>query len=309
MSRFDELKKNYPELNITLLDILRRLDTSKSYKYMSLICKIFGERFDVEKVHKNQEDIQYRLNEITEGLKNRGININGLNINEQYVFWCLSDYFPQDTFSIFNEFVHLMERGFIENKDVTSYKSVEDMRGAVTLASIKEIAKELEGQVIKEYEDEKWVAVRPLSFSASAKYGAGTRWCTTYQKEKHYFERYWRQGVLVYFINKKSGYKFAGYRDLSTKELSFWNAEDNRIDFLDVVVDDYLFPVVVKIFKSTESNKNLCSPDLQEVVHEECIDQYAKLSEPTVANIPEPVYAQDITPIPIYDDVPNMSVS
>jgi hypothetical protein len=305
MSRLDELKKQYPELNITLMDVLKKLDTSKSYKYMALICKIFSERFDLEKNY-NQEDYNYRIVEIQDGLKSKGIDIKDIKINEQYVYWALSDYFPQNTFSIFLEFMYLMERGLIENKDVTSYKSIDDMRGAVTLASIREITKELEGQVIKEYEDEKWVAVRPLSFSASAKYGAGTRWCTTYHKEKNYFERYWRQGILVYFINKKTGYKFAGYRDLSNKELSFWNAEDTRIDYLDVDVDDYLFQTIVKIFKSTESNKNLCNPDLQEQVHEECIEQYEKL-ENSVQPIDEPVYVSDITPQPVYE-IPTMSV-
>ena len=54
----------------------------------------------------------------------------------------------------------------------------------------------------KEYEDDKWVIVRPLTFASSVKYGASTRWCTTYQAEKQYFERYWRQGILIYFINK-----------------------------------------------------------------------------------------------------------
>ena len=53
---------------------------------------------------------------------------------------------------------------------------------------MKELAKELEGQIIKEYEDEKWVALRPLTFSSSAKYGSSTRWCTTYQKEKNYLQ-------------------------------------------------------------------------------------------------------------------------
>jgi len=301
MSRLDELKKQYPELNITLLDVLKRMDSSKSYKYMALICKIFSERFDLKKSN-NQEDYNYRLKEIQDSLNSRGIDFKGLSINEQYVYYSFSDYFLNNTFSVFQEFMYLMERGFIENKDVTSYKSVEDMRGAVTLASIREITKELEGQVIKEFEDEKWVAVRPLSFSASAKYGAGTRWCTTYQKEKNYFERYWRQGILVYFINKKTGYKFAGYRDLSNKELSFWNADDTRVDYLDVEVDDYLFQTIVRIFKSTESNKNLCSPELQEQVHEECIENYEKQE---VNEIPH-IYVQDITPAPMYE-APTMS--
>ena len=77
-----------------------------------------------------------------------------------------------------------MNNNQIENKDVTSYSSVEDLRSAITLASLKKISKELESQVIKEFEDDTWVCVRPLTFSSSAKYGSGTKWCTTYQAEK-----------------------------------------------------------------------------------------------------------------------------
>ena len=57
--------------------------------------------------------------------------------------------------------------------------------------------------------------------------------------------------ILVYFINKLTGYKFAGYKSLNGEnELSFWNAEDSRVDYLYVEADDYLFPIVRKIFKS-----------------------------------------------------------
>ena len=46
MSRIDELKKQYPELNVTIFDMMTRIDTSKSYKYLPLLCKIFGQKFN-----------------------------------------------------------------------------------------------------------------------------------------------------------------------------------------------------------------------------------------------------------------------
>jgi hypothetical protein len=168
----------------------------------------------------------------------------------------------------------------IQNKDVTSYNNIDEIRAAISLASIKELGEELSKQVIKEHEDETWIAVRPLTFSASAKYGSSTRWCTTYQREKNYFERYWRQGILVYFINKKTGYKFAMFKSLMENDLSFWNAEDSRVDFLSLEVDDYLFPIVKQIIKSDKSNKNLCSDEIQEQVHKECIESYDELKQP-----------------------------
>jgi hypothetical protein len=177
-----------------------------------------------------------------------------------------------------------MDKNQIENKDVTSYSTIDDLRSAITLASMKELNKELEGQVIKEYEDDKWLVVRPLTFQASSKYGASTRWCTTYQKEKQYFEKYWQYGILVYFINKQTGYKFAGYKSLKDgDELSFWNAEDQRIDYLYVDADEYLFPIVRRILSSDKTNKELCSTEIQNQVMSECEYNVRKmlLSEPT----------------------------
>jgi hypothetical protein len=212
-------------------------------------------------------------------LINKGISTDGLNDGEMYYMAnYFAEHFSTDTYSTLKEFMDYMDKGHIENKDVSTYKDLEDIRGAVTLASMKELTKDLEGQVIKEYEDERWVVVRPLTFSASAKYGASTRWCTTYQKEKNYFEKYWRRGILVYFINKQTGYKFAGYKGIDgDSEFSFWNAEDSRTDYLEVEADDYLFPIVRKIFKSEQTNKNLCSDEIQEQVHTECLTGYEKM--------------------------------
>ena len=291
MSRLDELKKQYPELNVTFLDVLTRLDSSKSYKYLPLFCKIFGKRFNIKKEFINSfSEIK---SESESNLINKGISTNDLSDNELYVYYTLSDFFPSENFFTIKEFMYYMEKNQIDNKDVTSYSTIDELRGAITLASIKEWNKELEGQVIVEHEDDTWVCVRPLTFSSSVKYGAGTRWCTTYQKEKNYFEKYWRQGILVYFINKKTGYKFAGFRDLTNKEMSFWNAADNRVDYLDLEICDYMFSTVRIIFSSNMSNKNLSSNKIQEQVHNECIDEYAKVMP---ISVEEPIeqYFEDI---------------
>jgi hypothetical protein len=222
--------------------------------------------------------------EIHENLLDRGISTEGLSDNELYFLHYISDYFNNDTFFTVKDFIRYMDKNQIENKDVTSYSTIDELRSAITLASMKELTKELEGQVIKEYEDNKWLVVRPLTFQASSKYGASTRWCTTYQKEKQYFEKYWQYGILVYFINKQTGYKFAGYKSLKDgDELSFWNAEDQRIDYLYVDADEYLFPIVRRILSSDKTNKELCSTEIQNQVMSECEYNVRKmlLSEPT----------------------------
>lgn len=308
MSRLDELKKQYPELNMTVFDMMKRLDTSKSYKYFPLMCKIFGSRFNV-KNHFHSDDLSKGMLEIHANLIAKGISTNELTDNQLfYLLNYISEHFTNDTYQTLTHFMSLMEKGLIENKDVTSYKNIDDIRGALTLASMKELTKELEGQIIREYEDQKWLILRPLTFSASSKYGASTRWCTTYQREKNYFEKYWRKGILVYFINKETGYKFAGYKGLhDDSEFSFWNAEDNRVDYLDVDADDYLFPIVRKIFKSNATNKNLCSDEIQEQVHRECVEEYypkmRAIEFDMIAEEPECV----AEPLPVYEERPSIA--
>ena len=286
MSRIDELKKQYPELNVSLLDIIVNLDTSKTYKYAPLFCKLIAKRLNLKNNNPNENYIDVKLR-YESSLINRGISIINLTDNELYVYNMLMEYFLSEIFSTIKEFMYFMDKNQIENKDVTSYSTIDEIRGAITLASMKELTKELEGQVIKEYEDDVWVAVRPLTFQASIKYGAGTRWCTTYQAEKNYFERYWRGGILCYFINKKTGYKFAGYRSLPDREMSFWNAADNRVDYLDLEIDDYMFQNIRKIFSSEFTNKNLSSDEIQDLVHRECIESYEKREIAMEPDIPE----------------------
>lgn len=293
MSRIDELKKQYPELNISVFDLLNRMDTSKTYKYMPLLCKIFGERFNVEKQYgiSRKSQMDNAKDELIAGLANKGIECSELSISELYTLNQFTDFYNYEMFTTIKEFIERMDKHQIENRDVTSYPNLDSLRTAVSLASLKELDKELESQVIKEYEDEKWLAVRPLTFQASMKYGASTRWCTTYQKEKNYFAKYWKRGILVYFINKLDGYKFAGYKGLDgDNELSFWNAADNRVDYLDVQADDYLFPVVKRIMNSTKTNKHFCSEELAESVLKEC--EYYELKsalEPREVGIEEPM--------------------
>lgn len=289
MSRIDELKKQFPELNITMFDLFKRIDTTSSHKYLPLLCKIFGKRFNLSyQFSSESQRINVLRLEFHDLLLSKGVSTSDLTDNELYSMVQMSENFNDDMFKTLKEFIQLMDKNKIENKDVTSYSSIDEIRLAVTLSSLKELNKELEGQIIKEYEDNKWLAVRPLTFQSSSKYGATTRWCTTYQREKQYFEKYWQNGILIYFINKETGYKFAGFKSLRDgDEFSFWNAEDQRIEYLSVDADDYLFPIVKRIFNSDKTNKELCSFEIQNQVMSEC-GYHMKSTEQVIYQVSEP---------------------
>lgn len=278
MSKITEIKKQYPELNISIIDLFSKMDSTKTNKYLPLMCKLLSSRFQVSKLW-NKRDEESEMNHIKERMDLMGLNYNGMSNNEIYSHYCLSDHFSNEDMQLLASFRKYNERNLIPNKDVTSYKNFDDIRASVGLATLKEGEKELRTQVVKEYEDDIWLSLRPLTFGASSKYGAATKWCTTYQNDKQYFERYWKRGILVYFINKITGLKFAVFKSLDDeKELSFWNAADSRVDFLELDIDDYMFPIIKQILKSDKTNRDLSSTKIQRQVHLECSRSMVKKS-------------------------------
>ena len=270
MSKITEIRNQYPELNLSVIDLFLKMDGTKTNKYVPLFCNMLSHRFQPYKMW-NKRDADYEMAHITEKVESIGINCEGMSPNEIYSINLLIDYFIQEDIRLLNSFREYNERNLIPNRDITSYKNLDDIRTSVGLASLKENEKEMKTQIVKEYEDETWLALRPLTFGASSKYGSATKWCTTYQSDKQYFERYWRRGILVYFINKVTGLKFAIFKSLDyEKELSFWNATDNRVDFLELDIDDYMIPIIRNVLKSDKTNKDLSSIKIQKQVHIEC---------------------------------------
>lgn len=270
MSKIDGIKEQYPHLDISILDVLKKFDISGTNKYLPLFCKIFKKKFDYQTMvyeNRSSEDV---LLESYEELNDIGFEPNSFSANEIFMVFHLLEIFRKHELKTFKKFMELSEKKLIDNKDITSFKDYDEIENAVSLAEIKNLNKELAKSVITEHEDDNWLIIRPLTHEASKKYGATTRWCTSSEKDIETFKRYWRDGILVYFINKKTGIKVGGFKSLKEKEgYTFWTAADDRVDFLCSELDEYLIPIVKKIFSSTLSNSDLCTTDLKMEVHEE----------------------------------------
>lgn len=306
MSKITELKKQFPELNISILDLFSRIDGTKTNKYVPLLCKILGYRMQPDKMW-TKEDAQQEMKYVKERVARAGINYEGMSNNEIYAIHMLSDFFNSEDIRDIVSFRDYNERGLIVNNDVTTYKTIEEIRAVVSLATLKADEKEMRNQIIKEYEDDTWLVLRPLTFGASSRYGSATKWCTTYQNDKQYFERYWRRGALIYFINKVTGYKFASFKALDDIELSFWNAADNRIDFLQIEIDDYMFPIIKNILKTDKTNSDLCSDEIKCKVRLECNNHQLKQSsheyEAEMVEVEAPIRLERRQPTPITEEV------
>ena len=115
MSRLDELKKQYPELNVTFFDMMTRLDTSKTYKYLPLLCKIFGQKLNPKKFW-DKDYYSSNLLDVQSTLINRGISTDGLNDGQMYyILNFITEHYSNDIYQTLKEFMDYMDKGQIDN--------------------------------------------------------------------------------------------------------------------------------------------------------------------------------------------------
>jgi hypothetical protein len=87
------------------------------------------------------------------------------------------------------------------------------------MSNLKESFKVDKSEYTKIYSDSDYLLVVPHTHTASCKYGANTKWCTTKRNDDTDFEEHITMGVLVYLIiknpeihNKMGSEKFGLYR-------------------------------------------------------------------------------------------------
>lgn len=235
MSRIDELKKQYKEFALCDLDIMKMAVPNQANKYTEMLAKLT--KNDVEG-RLNKYDNQQLRGEYLNVLISYGIDYNYLETLDTLTLYILHlrlDNIGRDKMELLNKFAQFNERKLIDNNDVTSYSSWNEVESAVAVAELKLVDKELAKQIVKVYEDDTWLSLKPLSLEASMKYGANTKWCTT-TNTGQYYARYSDRGILIYNINKKTGYKVACFKNLHPEydvEFSWWDVTDRRIDALE----------------------------------------------------------------------------
>lgn len=276
MSRIAELKKQNPGCNITIIDCLSLLFGKT--KYVDLYLK-FDKDYKLENPKVEEElDEFFKINEIESIL-----TIDDLSTYDKYVLYrYMSGVFNMETIKTMNTFIDLNERNLIDQNDITKYKSIDDMINQISLAQLKTIGKDLEKFIIKLRDDEEWLILKPLSWEASKKYGANTKWCTTSYDTDDYFYKYSKNGVLIYMINKKTGYKVASY-NAKDEGISFWNQKDQRIDSMET-----LLPEEIKLFLMRHHTEEKLKPNFEylTVEEQEEIKKSRDISRPSLRVVP-----------------------
>jgi len=245
MSRLDRLKEQHPELNTSVMDIIVKLDPTKTYKYTEFLVKKFKEFY----------------NDYDDWMIGLGMEMMG-----------------SENMESLNEFEIHTKSNRIINPDISQYKDFNQIHDAVKEAEEKVRLKELEKQVIKLFDNDEWSVVIPLSYEASKTYGAKTKWCTT---QERYWEDYHKTYKLIYIQNKKTNEKYAVSRHFEdSKKIQAWMSNDDETSPMLLPLPPEVMSVVICEVNKTDTILELQSKyeiNVPTVSKKETISSYDNL--------------------------------
>jgi hypothetical protein len=218
-----ELKIQHPALNVTPIDILAQLDPSKSNKYLPFL---------INHINKGLKSYDKEVKDINAQLPFRVEATNFMNHLMMNVL--INHFLSNNEIRTLHNFHELLEENRIDQPDITKYKSFEELQRAVDMALIKFEYREKEKGILILVDNDEYLVIRPLTYEASTKYGASTKWCTASNNSRIQFDEYTRNGILIYMIRKESMDKVAIHlragSNGSIRETTFWDVKDSRID-------------------------------------------------------------------------------
>jgi len=187
MAKIKDLKTQNPTYKIDVIDVLASMDPTKTNKYLPFMIKCTADW------------VEWINNELK---------------NETF----------KEMFEVINDFEDLSQRNLLENKDIYSYESNQDIIEAVKLAKeniTRSEVKKKETEVL--YEDDRWLVIFPLSVRSSNLYGKGTKWCVSSEDNNYgkYYKQYTENGVLVFVIDKSA--KESEYPSNNFAKVAFHN--------------------------------------------------------------------------------------
>ncbi len=226
MSKIKELKTN-PEHILNIVNVLELFSPDKKSKYTDTLLRLM----------KNTKALRDQCSDVKKEIVNTFPFITMEELNnfseiQIMVMWRFIDaFFYHSDLNDWRKFCDYNERGLISQNDLTKYKTFEEISNQLSLADIKVQSKELENEVVKILDTDEWLLVRPLTYYSSKKYGSNTKWCTTSEGNPEYFIKYSSRGVLIYCINKITGYKVASFYSFELLFLLFLSILVCKVSF------------------------------------------------------------------------------
>jgi hypothetical protein len=255
MAKIKEIIEMAPaSFKISLLDVLMAMDMSKTKKYVPLMLKVLQNKKDENNRNTVQEGFTGELRDYY-GISNLPETI------DPKVAYMLLQILGSDITKDFVNFMDSCEKGYFKGVDITTISTIKELSQLNSLTALNKIGKDLAKQVQKDFEDEEWLVVRPFTYESSVRYGYGSKWCTSMEKSAEHFFRYSNNGTLIYCLNKKTGDKVAAFYEVG-EGLSFWNAEDSRIDSMFSGLPSHIIDVIRGIVTDNPLPNRSLSPEV-----------------------------------------------
>jgi len=259
-----EIKLQNKEYDVSILDLIRLLDPSKTGKFVPLL---LNELMNIP---------AYEYGDNTHIFSEKIENLPGANrVILNYLIELVGGVEVIESLQKFNGF---LDRKVLAKNDIQKYLSLSEIVDATYKKELelKNFAVDSHTQQIQ---DGNYLILKPLNIIASRKYGASTKWCTSSNNPETFYS-YSKKGILIYIISRTNKDKWAVYYELNTKELSWWNDSDERIDGLLVTLPENIKKLIISFIFSEEypnshyfnkETKNLSNKPTNEMVitHEE----------------------------------------
>lgn len=220
MAKLDKIKQDNPELNVTIIDIIRSIDPSSTNKYCEFLIKM---------IKRNDNHQQTIVNALVSGL------------------------FGLKTIETLHKFEEHSKASRIplEYRDISSHNEWLTIEEAVRIADDVVKRKQLEKETKKLYENDEWVVLIPESYEASQLYAYNTKWCIT---QKSYWNDYKRSSRIIFVINKKSDEKYAISKRMSDNLIQGWDSKDKETSPLMWEFTDDIWKVIRMEMKKTRQD-------------------------------------------------------
>lgn len=254
MAKLSEIKQKNPELNFSLIDFLTLVDTSDTNKFVPMMINCINSEFKKRVTTREIQFHNLRMDKIKSKFLESKKDLNYIEPFIDFFNHILLDTCGKD---IILDFMDLYQRNYVENLDLNTISDLDQLREIYNKAHSKFITNTSHKEVVKVIDDQEWLIVRPLTYESSRAYGAGTKWCTTSKDNPHHFFRYYSRGILIYCINKITGYKVAVFWDVNDESSpTFWNVLDTQIDSMMTELPPYILKHIRNLPKT--SNASLC---------------------------------------------------
>lgn len=226
-------------------------------------------KFSYLLVEGRKEDLKAKFsNKFTEDVLDLVLNNPDLEkYNHKYTNFVLKNLNPDLDMGMMIPYVVQLVNDFdkvqarLEKKDINQYESISELKHALEEPLIKKREKELEKQVEKIYENDKYLVVRPLTEEASCKYGANTKWCVT-EKGSGNFHIYTTGGQRLYFIISKEKLKQGVYAKIAIHidnegEPTYYDAQDRTFSQNEINLFNHIFSDIIEVLTKNYTEKVL----------------------------------------------------